>query len=246
MTLVEFLHPLRTAGRRDLVLGTLYFHKKYENTPSMTVAAIRAALIQARAPRARKMNISDVLAKASPLVQSHGRRGASYSLTSTGEKYVRERVGDQDAKPEQQHDASSLRRVATGVKDPVVRGYIEEAILCLEVGALRAAIVFLWTAAIRELHERAWFEKGGGVINPAVKKQDPRARDVKKADDFSYIKDRNFLDASPDMGLLDKGQKDTMVEALNLRNRCGHPTQYKPGADKARGFIEDVVGIVWS
>jgi hypothetical protein len=244
VTLVEFLHPLRSSGRRDLVLATLYYYKKYESTPSMTVGAIRAALMQARAPRAKQMNISDVLAKASPFVYSRDK--GNYSLTNTGVRYVREHVGESDAEPEMQHDASSLRRVASKIQDPVIRSYVEEAILCLEVGALRAAIVFLWTAAIRELHEKAWTEKGGAVINPAIKKQDSRARDVKKADDFAYIKDRNFLDATPDMGLLDKGQKDTLVEALNLRNRSGHPTQYKPGADKARSFIADVVGIVWA
>jgi hypothetical protein len=83
------------------------------------------------------------------------------------------------------------------------------------------------------------------VVNPAIVKQDPKARVVKKLDDFAYVKDRTFLDSCPDMGVLDKGEKDTLVEALNLRNRCGHPTKARPGVQKARGFIEDVVGIVW-
>lgn len=244
MTLVEYLYPLRSAGRRDLVLATLFFYKKHEGTPSMTVGEIRAAMVQAKAPRARKMNISDVLANASPMVHSQGR--GSFALTTTGERYVSERVGEKAIETEVQYDASSLRRLAGKLRDPVVRGYVEEAILCLEVGALRAAIVFVWTAAIRELHQKAWTEMGGSVINPAIQKQDSKARKVKKADDFAYVKDRTFLDASPEMGLLDKGEKDTLVEALNLRNRCGHPTQYKPGGDRARSFIEDVVGIVWT
>lgn len=242
MTLVEFLHPLRTAGRRDLVLATLYFYKKYEDTPVMTVSEIRAAMVHARAPRARKMNISDVLASASPMVHSQAR--GRFALTTTGERYVRERVGHPDSEPEVQHAAPSLRSLASKLKDPVVRSYVDEAIACLEAGAFRAAIVFVWTAAIRELHEKAW-TKGDSVVNAAIQRQDSKARGVKKADDFAYIRDRTFLDASPDMGLLDKGQKDTLVEALNLRNRCGHPTQYKAGVDKARSFIADVVGIVW-
>jgi hypothetical protein len=121
----------------------------------------------------------------------------------TGQRYVSE-------------DVASLRALTGQIRDPLVRGYVEESILCLEVEALRAAIVFLWTAAIRELREAAW-SRGGRVVNPAIKKQDARARTIKKADDFAYVTDRAFLDASPSMGgLLDKGQKDTLVEALTF------------------------------
>jgi hypothetical protein len=52
--------------------------------------------------------------------------------------------------------------------------------------------------------------------------------------------------ALQDLALIDKGEKATLEEALNLRNRCGHPTRYKPGVKKASSFIEDVVGIVFS
>ena len=54
------------------------------------------------------------------------------------------------------------------------------------------------------------------------------------------------MDALPDLGVVDKAQKDTLVDALNLRNRCGHPTKVKPGVNKAKSFIEDVVGIVFT
>jgi len=36
------------------------------------------------------------------------------------------------------------------------------------------------------------------------------------------------------------------MEALDLRNRCGHPTNYRPGVKRVSSFIEDVVGIVLS
>ena len=54
-----------------------------------------------------------------------------------------------------------------------------------------------------------------------------------------------MLLACGDLGLLDKGERSTLEEALNLRTRCGPPTKYKPGSAKASSFIEDVVGIVW-
>jgi hypothetical protein len=69
---------------------------------------------------------------------------------------------------------------------------------------------------------------------------------VKKLEDFAYIRDATALLAFQELGILDKGEKTTMGEALDLRNRCGHPTNYKPGIKKASSFIEDVVGIVFA
>jgi len=39
---------------------------------------------------------------------------------------------------------------------------------------------------------------------------------------------------------------DDLSQALDLRNKCGHPTKYRPRKIKARSFIEDVVGIVFT
>jgi hypothetical protein len=73
----------------------------------------------------------------------------------------------------------------------------------------------------------------------------PEARNVGKLDDFAYIKDAVLLLALFDLGIIDKGEKGTLEENLDLRNRCGHPTKYKPGVNKSSSFIEDVVGIVF-
>ena len=140
--------------------------------------------------------------------------------------------------------AETLHTLARSVKDEVARRFIEEAIVCLENRALRAGIVFLWSGAIRTLHEEA-LAFGPDIVNGAIRRQDPKARAVVRIEDFAWVKDRTFLDAAPDMGLLDKGQKTTLVEGLNLRNHCGHPTKYAPGVEKARSYIEDVVGIVF-
>jgi hypothetical protein len=138
---------------------------------------------------------------------------------------------------------ASLQALAAKIKDPVVQDYIDEAIKCLSVGALRAAIVFLWAAAVRTLQEEA-MTKGESAVTAAIQRQDPRARAIRKVDDFAYVKESTFLNALPDLGIVDKSEKDTLVDALNLRNRCGRPTRTKPRVNKAKSFIEDVVGIV--
>jgi hypothetical protein len=248
VTLIEFLAQLPSPRtNRNGILATLYFMNRYQGVQDATVGQIRASLKQARYPAAGVANIAQSLSDAGHYVDTGGLGpgGARlWKLTDSGAAYVRELLGLPEAEPEIEYDVGSLTVLSAQITDENIRAYVDEAIQCLSVGALRAAIVFIWTAAIRTLHEYATAE-GITKVNAALKKQDPKAREIKTADDFAYVKDRKFLDAAPDIGILDKGEKETLIEALNLRNRCGHPTKYRPKENKAKGFIEDVVGIVW-
>jgi hypothetical protein len=212
----------------------------------MTVEEVRAGLKRARVKRVASMNIADVLSKSGAFVDTAGARDGHkvWTLTTTGEKKVRNLLGLPEAEPEIEHDVSTLTKIVSRVRDLEAKGFIEEAITCLRVGALRAAVVFLWSGAIRTLQEAAW-AKGAPAVNRAIKNHDPKARDLKKLDDFAYVKDSTTLLALQDLGLMDKGQRETLEEALNLRNRCGHLTKYRAGEKKFSSFIEDVVGIVF-
>jgi len=248
VTLVEFLHPIRKGRQRDLVLATLFFHTQFKGANGMTGTEIKTALTQAKVPNAKKMNVNDVINKSAPFVHSpRGKENGAFvfELTDTGEKHVRELLELPVPDLGVQQDVSTLRALSDKLGDETVKTFIEEAIVCLRADALRAALVFLWSGAIRTLQEKA-LTKGHEMVNAAIQKQAPRAREVKRREDFGWIKDRTFLDACPDIGILDKGEKDTLVDALNLRNRCGHPTKYRPGVQKARSFIEDVVGVVFT
>jgi hypothetical protein len=246
MTLVEFLAPLKSSSSRDKCLSVLYYRKHSEGTPGMTIAEIRADLRRARVPKAAKINIADVLARAGGYVDKASDDGRKlWQLTDSGDRHIRELLGLPSTEPEIKEDVAALSVLAGKIRDDTVRSYVEESIRCLQVGALRAAVVFLWAGAIRTLHEES-LTKDAATVNAALQKQDPKARRVSTVEHFGWIGDRTFLDATPDMGLLDKGQKDTLVDALNLRNRCGHPTKYKPREAKAKSFIEDVLGIVFT
>ena len=132
-----------------------------------------------------------------------------------------------------------------GIDSQEVRAYIEEAIKCLQVDALRASVVFLWTGAIKVVQQGV-LSIGISQLNSALLKYDQKSRHVSKVDDFAYVKDKTTLLAAQELGRLDKGQRETLEEALNLRNRCGHPTKYRPGIKKVSSFIEDVTGIVFT
>jgi hypothetical protein len=88
--------------------------------------------------------------------------------------------------------------------------------------------------------------KGSVAVTSAVQRLDSKARAVKSIDDFAYVKDATMLLAAKDLGIVDKNEKDTLTEALNLRNRCGHPGKYRPGVKKVSAFVEDVTSIVFT
>jgi hypothetical protein len=247
MTLAEFLAPLGPGSQRGVCLGVLYYHQRYRDKPALTTEEVRNELVRARVPKASKINVADVLNKSGALVDSPGLSGDRrlWQLTTSGETHIRARLNLPATASEVEHDAATLEVLAANVGDPIVRDYILEAIKCLSVGALRAAVVFLWTGAVRALQEEA-VSKHAANLNSAISKHDPKARQVTKLEDFAYIKDATALLAFQELGILDKGERATLGEALDLRNRCGHPTKYKPGVKKASSFIEDVVGIVFA
>ena len=246
MTLVEFIAPLRKKSHKDRILAVLYFSQRYENLKALTVGQIKAKLKRARAPSWSKANVPDILAKSGHYVDTPGTQDSKrlWSLTSSGNDYVRELLNLPSAEPELEHDAGSLEQIIETIADTQIKGYLDESLKCLQIGALRACVVFLWSGAIRII-QNGLLSYGKTDLNNAIKKHDPKARNVKTIDQFAYIKDKTVLLVSLELNMFDKNQKDTLQEALNLRNRCGHPGKYKPGVKKVSSFIEDLISIVF-
>ena len=246
MTLVEFLAPLRKAQNRERVLAILYYRQRYDGADTLTVEQIKDSLKRARSPNWKRVNVADVLAKSGAYVDSPGRDGSRllWKLTPSGGDHIRGILGLPAKEPEVEHDVGTLTVIAAKVKDADVREYVNEAITCLQVDALRACVVFLWVGAVRTIQTEL-ITHGEATLNAAIQKHDPGARKVTKLDHFAYVKDATTLQAAQELGLFDKSERDTLKEALDLRNRCGHPAKYKPGLKKVSSFIEDVISTVF-
>jgi hypothetical protein len=247
MTLIEFLAPLGKDTQQNRILAILYYCERYERQPSMTVDNIRKRLKSARVPGALKVNIADVLSKSGALADTNGLEGTRrlWKLTESGRAHVRALLGLPSNEPEIEHDVGTLTALISKVSNDDVRSYLDEALKCLQVDALRACVVFVWTAAVRTIQAEA-HTKGSATVTAAVQKHDPKARPITKIDDFAYVKESILLLAATDLGLFDKNEKDTLTEALNLRNRCGHPSKYRPGVKKVSALVEDLTSIVFA
>lgn len=247
MTLVEFLAPLAKKTHQHRILAVLYYRERYEQKSALTVDEVRQGLKSARAKGWAKVNVADVLSKSGPLVDTSGVDGKRrlWNLTDSGRESVRKLLGLPRADVEIEHDVGTLENLVSKVTDADVRDYLEEAVKCLKVGALRACTVFVWVAAIRTI-QAEMIAKGSAAVTTAVQKHDPKARTVKGLDDFAHVKDVTTLLAAKEIGILDKNEKDTLTEALNLRNRCGHPGKYRPGVKKVSAFVEDITSIAFA
>jgi len=244
VTLVEFLHPLRASPQRVLVTAALYYGKHYESVEDMTPSQVKALLVKGGIGRARKMNVTRALNQSIPSAHRLGPRGV-WAITGTGEDQVRQLLDMPHEGATPTTDVAALERLAKSVRDDSVQDYIEESIKCLRAGALRASVVFLWSGAIHTIREAVWKGSSNKQIDAALKNHNQRAKFTKKGD-FEYINDALLLEATVDLGTFDRSEKKRLVEALDLRNDCGHPVKYRAREKKVSSFIEDVVGIVFT
>ena len=245
MTLTELLSKLTSPGRLDVILTTMYFEAHYEGRSVVTSENVRAAMKQARVPKASIINVTDYLSKAGGLVDSPGSQDGrrTWRLTETGTAHVLGLLGDIPTVMEE--DVSLLTRQADVLKDPDVKDYVGEAVKALQVGARRAAVVFLWVGAVR-LIQAAVIAVGVSPANAAIRKHYQKAREVQTIDDLQFIQESTLLLAARDLGIFDKGETQILEHCLDVRNKCGHPGKYKPGQKKLSSIIEDLISVVYS
>ena len=91
MTLLEFLHPIRTNGRKEQVLGVLYYFKHFQDTSVLSVGEIREGLKKARVPQAKTINISHALHEATPYADRVDPAAYGPSLTAARRSCVSSR-----------------------------------------------------------------------------------------------------------------------------------------------------------
>ena len=246
MTIVEFLHPIKSKGIKNICLAAMYFDRRYQAGESLTVEGLRALLKRAKIPKAAQLNLAATLSQSAPYVDTVGKEGNRFlwSLTNSGETFVRELLELPANDIEIENDVSSLEALISSISDKDVCGYLNEAVKCLQVNALRACVVFVWSGSVKKIRDDV-FSCGITNINPALTKFDSRAKPVKKLDDLVLIKESTLLLVAQELGLFDKNQRSVLEDCLNLRNKCGHPGKYKIGPKKVSSFIEDIVGILF-
>ena len=138
----------------------------------------------------------------------------------------------------------SLREAASSAPADY-RDYLDEAVRCYEGGMYRASVLMVWSACIQHLFSAIQDHRGGikamEAANYARYGQANAYKKINKTDDLLYFKESAVLLIAEDAGLINRNARGLLEEKLKLRNRCGHPTRYKPGREETVIFIESLL-----
>lgn len=124
--------------------------------------------------------------------------------------------------------------------------YLMEALECFRNGALRAGVIFIWSASIQNIRQKIINSTDLKEINSELKLIEKGAKEIKNIDSFQFIKDEKIIQLSQRIGLFDKFEKNILIEnCLGLRNKCGHPSNYKPEIQKVKAYVEDILKMIY-
>ncbi len=244
MLFVEFIAPAKKSTQAHKCLCALYYLKHNLGVEITKINQVRNILERARiVKKSDNINFSSSLMGLNEWVDSPAK--GLWQITPSGERRVRSWLKIPEVELENENDTTILEQaVSNKISEPIVRDYFQEGIDCLKIGRLRACVVFLWSGAIFLIRKKL-LTQNLKSLNAAIKKHDPKARDVKIIDDFAYVKDTVVLLVLKDLGLCDKAQKEVLEECLNLRNKCGHPTKYSPGPKRISSYVEELLSVLF-
>jgi len=141
-------------------------------------------------------------------------------------------------------NAEYLEQAILTIENKDEADYLKESLICMTSGSLRAGVIFAWNSVVIDIRKKC-FNHGKISLNNALKKHYIKAKEIKKIEDFSYIKDSLLLKAAQELAEFDKGEKDALEDCLDLRNKCGHPGNYRPKSLKVASFMEEIITIVF-
>ena len=170
---------------------------------------------------------------------------AGWKLNSKGQAYISKLLGPLAILPLPKI-ATTLRSHLDNVKDDNSRKFLTEAIACFESRLWRAAVVFTWVGAVSILQDHVLVKKLA-VFNAAGQKRFSKNwRDVKSKDDFSRLREADFLQVAYECGAIGKPIWLELKGCLTLRNNCGHPNTFSVGENRASGHIESLIDNVFA
>jgi hypothetical protein len=147
------------------------------------------------------------------------------------------------SEPEKQVVSEQLKLLAAAVGNTNEKVFLEETLLCLEVGAYRAAIVMGWNLAFDHLRRFVFVHKlteFNSILTTQVRKKKSTYGPVVKIEDFP---EGEFftLEVCREAGILLKPHFTILDNALKDRNLFAHPSQVQASPAIAAGHIDKLV-----
>jgi hypothetical protein len=139
-----------------------------------------------------------------------------------------------------------LKDLPAQIPNLAERTYLDEALICYENGAFRAAIVMTWNLAYHHLcdhiikHRLADFNARWLIKYVGMHKNGTRT--IKTIDDFmEELKEAEVIAIAKDAGIITKDIWKIMDEKLGKRNSAAHASSVTISQLQADAFIDDLV-----
>ena len=232
MTLRRFIESLGCKTQAQVALAILYFRSEIDNSDTLPLSNLPGLFADAGHPQpANPSMVMSSLRKQRLVLASSPAR---YRLTSAGVRAIQasmaaNQVSLQAAEPLEK-TSQDLARLVQAIRDQTQRGYMEEALRCINCRAYRAAVMMGWCAVMWRLrHDIADGNFPAFVVQldrlrPGLR----RNRRVDHVNDLEDFKDADIVEVCEALRFYDKAVKTALLECLNLRNGCSHPTEVVP------------------
>ena len=128
------------------------------------------------------------------------------------------------------------------VNDPVQRVFLEEALICFNNGAYRAAVVMAWNLAYAHLCDRVLaIPTYANDFNTQKVKAFSKRPNVTKRADFEDYKESEVIEICRGARIVDTSVHKILNEKLGKRNTAAHPSSVVVTAVTAEEVIVDLV-----
>jgi hypothetical protein len=150
--------------------------------------------------------------------------------------------------------SEAIKKIIAEIPYPDQKGYLEEALRCIEADCKRAAAVLGWSAAMHHIHskiEEIGFDKFNRKADDMSKATKGRFKGFKSSasiesiSDLREVPDRRILWVLDGMEILESNQRQRLEYGLDMRIQASHPGDAEVTLTNLESFFSDLSTLVF-
>jgi hypothetical protein len=149
--------------------------------------------------------------------------------------------------------SEAIKQIIADIPYPDQKGYLGEALRCIEADCKRAACVLGWSAAMHHIHskiEEIGFNKYNKKADEMTKATKGRFKrfstwSVDSISELREVRDRDILWILDGMGIIDSNQRQRLEYGLDMRIQSSHPGDAEVTLTNLESFFSDLSTLVF-
>jgi hypothetical protein len=149
--------------------------------------------------------------------------------------------------------SEAIKQIIADIPYPDQKGYLEEALRCIEADCKRAAAVLGWSAAMHHIHskiEEIGFDKFNKKATEMAQakgrfKNFTASAPIDSISDLREVQDRRILWVLDGMEIIDSNQRDRLEYGLDMRIQASHPGDAEITLANLESFFSDLSTLVF-